>query len=137
MVFKMTGKSRRPQFRAGRDQHIAYAEQGHAILHTEVSNAAVPEEIDIVAEIRALREAIAKFAALDSPAVTLLNAAEKEAATTEPRRDQVVNFVEGATKLAAGVNAFAQQSDQFVPRLQQIAKWAGYAWNAWAPSLGM
>jgi hypothetical protein len=131
----MSEGRRGPVFRAGRDQQIAYAEQGDATLNATTS----PNDqlASILAEIQALREMLKQFGAPAAPATTLLEAAEKEAGAPEPRRGVVAGYVETAMKLAAGVNGLAEQTDKLIPRLQQIAGWAGQSWDVWRPALGL
>jgi hypothetical protein len=132
----MSGNRGGPSFSAGRDQSIAYAERGDATLDVRVANSGATGDVDIIAELRALREILARLTAPDSPSAILLETAETEAKAETPRRDKVAGLVESATKLATSVNGFAEQGEKLIPTLQHIGRWAGRAWDAWGPTLG-
>jgi hypothetical protein len=133
----MGDESRGPKFTAGGNQQIAYAEKGDATFNANVSNTTGAAEVDIIAELRALREIMGRLTVQPTASVALLDSAEKAAGAAEPRRDEVMSLVEGATKLAVGVNGFAEQADRLIPRLQHVAAWAGRAWDLWGPTLGL
>jgi hypothetical protein len=126
-----------PVFNAERDQHIAYAEQGSATLTANVVNAGGSTDIAICAELQALRELLAQLGSSVAPSTALVEAAEKAADAPEPDHHRVIGYVETAVKLATTANGFAEQADKLIPRLQQIALWAGQTWDSWRPALGL
>jgi hypothetical protein len=133
----MSEKRAGPIFNAGRDQHIAYAEQGPATLTSNVVNAEGPADIAVRGELQALRELLGRLGSAAAPSTALMEAAEKATEALEPDRHKVIGYVESAVKLAATANGFAEQSDKLIPRLRHIATWAGQAWDAWRPALGL
>lgn len=129
----MSEKRSGPSFNAGRDQHIAYAEQGAASLHTHIANTGGSAEISISAELKALREILAGLGASTVP----VDAAENAADAPKPEHQKVISYVENAVKLASTANGFAEQADKLIPRLQHIATWAGQTWDTWRSALGL
>ena len=47
------------------------------------------------------------------------------------------SLVEQATKYATGAAGFAATVEKLAPHLRQVGEWAGTAWDAWAPTLGI
>jgi hypothetical protein len=133
----MSEKRAGPVFNAVRDQHIAYAEQGPATLTSNVVNAGESADIAIRAELQALRELLSQLGSSAAPSAALVEAAEKATEASEPDHHKVIGYVESAVKLATTANGFAEQADKLIPRLQQIATWAGQTWDSWRPALGL
>ena len=133
----MSENRRGPVFNSGRDQHIAYAEQGDATLNANVLHAGGLADAAVLAELQAVREVLGRLGAHASSSAAPLEAAENEAKQAKPDRNKVVGYVETAVKLATGANGFTESVNKLIPRLQQIAHWAGQSWDVWRPTLGL
>jgi len=133
----MSDRRAGPVFNAGRDQHIAYSEQGPATLTANVANGGGSDDIAVRAELRALLELLGQLGSSAAPSTALVEAAEKAADAAEPDRQKVIDYVESAVKLAATANGFTEQADKLIPRLQHIATWAGQTWESWRSTLGL
>ena len=97
-----------------------------------------PDSVDISAELRDLREALA---GLDSPdrrkIENALGDAEDELAKSDPDKDEVGNAVDRALKYASKAQGFAEVAEKLAPHVKNAAAWLGKNWYKILPVVGL
>lgn len=88
-----------------------------------------PEQVDIRAEIAALRDLLAGLASLDRRKIdNAIDEAEAEAAKPEPDKEEVGKALERALDYAQKAEGFAKVIESLKPHIQNLGGWLGESW---------
>jgi hypothetical protein len=88
-----------------------------------------PEQVDVRAEIAALREVLAGLATPDRRKVdNAIAEAEEEAAKAEPDKDEVGKALDRALGYAQKAEGFAKVIETLKPHIQNLGSWLGENW---------
>ena len=103
----------------------------HKVVRTEYSSSLPPaDQVDIKAEVTALRELLAALQAPDQGKLErALADAEEEAAKPEPDPDEVGGALDRAIGYAKKANGFAEQAAKLKPHLEAACGWLGQNWH--------
>lgn len=103
--------------------HNAMSTQFHGALPS-------PDQVDISAEIAALRERLAGLQAPDQgKLLRALADAEEEAAKPDPAPDEIGAAMDRAIGYAKKANGFADQAAKLLPHLKAVCGWLGDNWH--------
>lgn len=88
-----------------------------------------PEQVDVRAEIAALRDLLAGLASPDRRKIdNAVGEAEEEAAKPEPDKEEVGKALERALGYAQKAEGFAKVIESLKPHIQNLGSWLGENW---------
>jgi hypothetical protein len=88
-----------------------------------------PESVDMAAELRALREALATLQTTDRRKIdNALDEAEDELKKPQPDKNEVGKAVERALDYAKKADGFTEAIAKIQPRVEKAAAWLGENW---------
>lgn len=88
-----------------------------------------PESVDMAAELKALKEALANLQTPDRRKIdNALDEAEDELKKTQPDKDEVGKAMERALGYAQKGEGFSGALEKIAPRVEKAAAWLGENW---------
>lgn len=97
-----------------------------------------PEQVNIKAEVEALREVLATLSSPDRRKIdNALEDAEEELKKPEPDKDEVGKALDRAIGYAEKATGFAEAIDKLRPHVQNAAAWLGENWYKLLPLVGL
>ena len=88
-----------------------------------------PEQVDVRAEIAALRDLLASLVSPDRRKIdNAIGEAEEEAVKPEPDKDEVGKALERALGYAQKAEGFAKVIESLKPHIQNLGSWLGEHW---------
>lgn len=88
-----------------------------------------PESVDMQAELKALREALANLQTPDRRKIdNALDEAEDELKKPQPNKDEVGKAVDRALDYAKKADGFTEAIEKIKPRVEKAAAWLGENW---------
>lgn len=89
-----------------------------------------PDSVDMQAELKALREALANLQTLDRRKIdNALDEAEDELKKPQPDKDEVGKAVDRALDYAKKADGFTEAIEKIKPRVEKAAAWLGENWH--------
>jgi len=97
-----------------------------------------PENVDIKAELAALREAFAQLSAPDARKIeSAVGDAEDELQKPAPDKDEVGKALDRAITYAQKADGFAEAAGKLVPHIVNVAGWLGTAGHILLKAFGL
>lgn len=97
-----------------------------------------PEQVDVRAEIAALRDLLAGLVSPDRRKIdNAVDEAEEEAAKPEPDKDEVGKALERALGYAQKAEGFAKVIESLKPHIQNLGSWLGESWYRLLSMVGL
>ena len=113
------------------NRNVAFMQYQHTTLPP-------PESVNIQAELKALREALAQ---LDSPdrrkIENALGDAEDELTKPEPDKDEIGKAFDRALDYAKKAEGFAKSIETLKPHVTKVASWLGSNWHQILSAVGL
>jgi hypothetical protein len=108
---------------------IATGDNNTASVHFQQAVLPQPDNVNVHAELDALREVIAQLQAPDQRKIdNAFEDAEEELKKPEPNKDEVGQALDRAINYAQKANGFAESIDKLRPHVEKLAAWLGENW---------
>ncbi len=125
-------------FTAGRDNKGAFATGKGSVATATIAETIAPDpNIDIIAVLTALQDAVARIPGVEHKALTRIEEAWEEAAKLKPKREEVASLVKQAMQYTTNPANVSDAVEKLKPDLLQVVAWVGGTWQSWAPMLGL
>lgn len=111
----------------------------HNVIRTQYQGSLPPaDQVEIKAEVTALRETLAALGAPDQGKLErALADAEEEAAKPAPDPDEIGGALDRAIGYAKKANGFAEQAAKLKPHLEAACSWLGQNWHKLLAAAGL